>query len=86
MRRDLLMAQRTLNRAISRDVHLRDCFTARLVLAIPLAGQAGGGVELAPGATADGCLAEAIRERLRELFMPPGSLGRSEYRSKLVNH
>ena len=43
-------------------------------------------VELAPGASADACLAEAIRERLRELLVPPGSLGRSEYKSKLVDH
>ena len=49
-------------------------------------------VELAPGATADAALAEAIRERLRELLVvqtrvelvAPGSLGRSEYKSKLV--
>ena len=49
-------------------------------------------VELAPGATADASLAEAIRERLRELLVvqarvelvPPGSLERSEYKSKLV--
>jgi phenylacetate-CoA ligase len=49
-------------------------------------------VELAPGATADAALAEAIRERLRELLVvqarvelvPPGSLERSEYKSKLV--
>ncbi len=45
-----------------------------------------GGVDLAPGATADGCLAEAIRERLRELLVPPRSLGRREYKSKLVDH
>jgi phenylacetate-CoA ligase len=49
-------------------------------------------VELAPGASGDAELAEAIRERLRELLVvqarvelvPPGSLGRSEYKSKLV--
>ena len=49
-------------------------------------------VELAPDATADAALAEAIRERLRELLVvqarvelvPPGSLGRSEYKSRLV--
>jgi phenylacetate-CoA ligase len=51
-------------------------------------------VELAPDATADAALAEAIRERLRELLVvqarvdlvPPGSLGRSEYKSRLVEH
>ncbi|MEA2378019.1 MAG: phenylacetate-CoA ligase, partial [Thermoleophilaceae bacterium] len=49
-------------------------------------------VELAPGAPADAALAEAIRARLREVLVvqakvelvPPGSLGRSEYKSKLV--
>jgi len=49
-------------------------------------------VELAPGATADAALAEAIREKLRNVLVvqtrvelvPPGSLGRSEYKSKLV--
>jgi len=49
-------------------------------------------VELAPGVTADAALAEAIRERLRELLVvqtrvelvAPGSLGRSEYKSQLV--
>jgi phenylacetate-CoA ligase len=49
-------------------------------------------VELAPGAEADDSLAEAIRERLRELLVvqarvelvPPGSLERSEYKSRLV--
>jgi phenylacetate-CoA ligase len=49
-------------------------------------------VELAPDAAADAALAEAIRERLRELLVvqarvdlvPAGSLGRSEYKSKLV--
>jgi phenylacetate-CoA ligase len=51
-------------------------------------------VELAPGAPADAALAEAIRERLREVLVvqasvdlvPPGSLARSEYKSKLVEH
>ena len=51
-------------------------------------------VELAPDAAADAALAEAIRERLRELLVvqarvdlvPAGSLGRSEYKSKLVEH
>ena len=51
-------------------------------------------VELAPDAAADAALAEAIRERLRELLVvqarvdlvPTGSLGRSEYKSKLVEH
>jgi phenylacetate-CoA ligase len=51
-------------------------------------------VELAPGATADAALAEAIRERLRELLVvqarvelvAPGSLERSEYKSRLVEH
>ena len=50
------------------------------------------GVELAPGATADDALAEAIRERLRNVLVvqtrvelvPWGSLRRSEYKSKLV--
>jgi phenylacetate-CoA ligase len=49
-------------------------------------------VELARGATADAVLAEAIRERLREVLVvqtrvdlvPWGSLRRSEYKSKLV--
>jgi phenylacetate-CoA ligase len=49
-------------------------------------------VELAPDAAADGALAEAIRERLREVLVvqmrvqlvPWGSLERSEYKSKLV--
>ena len=49
-------------------------------------------VELAPGRTADGGLAEAIRDRLREILVvqtrvelvPWGSLQRSEYKSKLV--
>ena len=49
-------------------------------------------VELAPGATADDALAEAIREKLRNVLVvqthielvPSGSLQRSEYKSKLV--
>ena len=49
-------------------------------------------VELAPGATADDTLAEAIREKLRNVLVvqtrielvPSGSLQRSEYKSKLV--
>jgi phenylacetate-CoA ligase len=49
-------------------------------------------VELAPGGDADASLAEAIRERLREVLIvqarvelvPPGSLARSEYKSRLV--
>ena len=51
-------------------------------------------VELAQGATADAALAEAIRERLRNVLVvqtrvelvPWGSLRRSEYKSKLVEH
>jgi len=51
-------------------------------------------VELAEGATADGELAEAIRDRLRHVLVvqtrvdlvPWGSLRRSEDKSKLVNH
>jgi phenylacetate-CoA ligase len=51
-------------------------------------------VELAPGRAADAALAEAIRERLRNVLVvqtrvdlvPWGSLGRSEYKSKLVEH
>jgi len=51
-------------------------------------------VELARGATADAALAEAIRERLRNVLLaqtrvdlvPWGSLQRSEYKSKLVEH
>jgi phenylacetate-CoA ligase len=51
-------------------------------------------VELAPGAAPDAALAEAIRARLREVLVvqarvdlvPPGSLERSEYKSKLVEH
>jgi phenylacetate-CoA ligase len=50
-------------------------------------------VELAPDARADAALAEAIRERLRELLVvqarvelvPSGTLGRSEYKSRLVD-
>jgi phenylacetate-CoA ligase len=49
-------------------------------------------VELAPGASVDDSLAEAIREKLRDVLVvqtrvelvPPGSLRRSEYKSKLV--
>jgi phenylacetate-CoA ligase len=49
-------------------------------------------VELARGATPDPVLAEAIRERLRDVLVvqmrvdlvPWGSLGRSEYKSALV--
>src|SRR5439155_52030 len=51
-------------------------------------------VELARGATADAGLAEAIRERLRNVLVvqtrvdlvPWGSLQRSEYKSRLVEH
>ena len=51
-------------------------------------------VELAPGAAADPALADAIRERLRQTLVvqarvdlvPWGSLQRSEYKSKLVEH
>jgi len=51
-------------------------------------------VELAQGATADPALAESIRERLRNTLVvqarvdlvPWGSLQRSEYKSKLVEH
>ncbi len=51
-------------------------------------------VELARGATAADALAEAIRERLRNVLVvqtrvelvPWGSLQRSEYKSKLVEH
>ena len=51
-------------------------------------------VELAPGGSAQADLAEAIRERLRNLLVvqtrvelvPWGSLQRSEYKSKLVEH
>jgi phenylacetate-CoA ligase len=50
-------------------------------------------VELARGATADSALADAIRERLRGVLtvqtqvelVPWGSLGRSEYKSRLVD-
>ena len=49
-------------------------------------------VELSPGTTADPGLAEAIRERLREILVvqtsielvPTGTLERSEYKSRLV--
>ena len=51
-------------------------------------------VELARGAAGDDALAEAIRQRLREVLVvqmrvelvPWGSLERSEYKSKLVDH
>jgi phenylacetate-CoA ligase len=51
-------------------------------------------VELARGATADAATAEAIRERLRNVLVvdtrvdlvPWGSLRRSEYKAKLVEH
>jgi phenylacetate-CoA ligase len=51
-------------------------------------------VELARDVLADAALAEAIRERLRSVLMvqvrvelvPWGSLARSEYKSKLVEH
>ena len=51
-------------------------------------------VELSQGGTADAALAEAIRERLRSVLViqtrvdlvPWGSLQRSEYKSKLVEH
>jgi phenylacetate-CoA ligase len=51
-------------------------------------------VELARGATADAALADAIRERLRGVLtvqmhvdlVPWGSLQRSEYKSRLVEH
>jgi len=51
-------------------------------------------VELAPGGTADAALAEAIREKLRDVLVvqtridlvPWGTLRRSEYKSKLVDH
>ena len=51
-------------------------------------------VELARGATADATLAESIRDRLRAVLIvqtkvdlvPWGSLQRSEYKSKLVQH
>jgi phenylacetate-CoA ligase len=51
-------------------------------------------VELARGAEGDDHLAEAIRERLRDVLVvqtrvelvPWGSLRRSEYKSRLVEH
>ena len=51
-------------------------------------------VELAPGREADAALAESIRERLRNVLVvqtsvelvPSGSLPRSDYKSKLVEH
>jgi len=51
-------------------------------------------VELARGAAADASLADAIREKLRSVLVvqtrvdlvPWGSLRRSEYKSKLVEH
>ena len=51
-------------------------------------------VELARDATPDADLADAIRERLRSVLVvqthidlvPWGSLRRSEYKSKLVDH
>jgi phenylacetate-CoA ligase len=51
-------------------------------------------VELAPNARPDAALAGAIRDRLREVLVvqtqvelvPSGSLPRSEYKSKLVEH
>ena len=51
-------------------------------------------IELGPGATEDPALADAIRERLRNLLVvqtrvdlvPFGSLRRSEYKSSLVEH
>jgi phenylacetate-CoA ligase len=51
-------------------------------------------VELAPGTAADEALAESIRERLRDVLVvqtrvelvPHGSLRRSDYKSKLVEH
>jgi phenylacetate-CoA ligase len=51
-------------------------------------------VELARDAPADATLADAIRERVRNVLVvqtrvdlvPWGSLGRSEYKSKLVEH
>jgi phenylacetate-CoA ligase len=51
-------------------------------------------VELARGTAADGALAERIRDRLRSVLVvqtrvdlvPWGSLHRSEYKSKLVEH
>ena len=51
-------------------------------------------VELARDASPDAALAEAIRDRLRDVLVvhtrvdlvPWGSLGRSEYKSQLVDH
>ena len=51
-------------------------------------------VELARGASADAALAEAIRDRLRNVLLvqtrvelvPWGTLRRSEYKSRLVEH
>ncbi len=51
-------------------------------------------VELAPGTSADAALADGIRARLRDALLvqtdvelvPWGSLGRSEYKSRLVQH
>jgi phenylacetate-CoA ligase len=51
-------------------------------------------VELAEGVTADAALAEAIRERIRTLLVvqtrvelvPWGSVSRSEYKSRLIEH
>jgi phenylacetate-CoA ligase len=51
-------------------------------------------VELAPGGSGDAGLAEAIRERVRSVLVvqtridlvPWGTLRRSEYKSKLVEH
>ena len=51
-------------------------------------------VELAQGAAPDDSLAESIRERLRNVLVvqtdvqlvPWGSLERSDYKSKLVQH
>ena len=51
-------------------------------------------VELAPGTVADAALATAIRDRLRSVLVvqtsvelvPWGSLRRSEYKSRLVEH
>jgi phenylacetate-CoA ligase len=50
-------------------------------------------VELAPEASADASLAEAIRERIRDVLVvrtrvdlvPWGTLRRSEYKAKLVD-
>ena len=51
-------------------------------------------VELAPDRSADPALADAIREKIRSVLViqtrvelvPSGSLKRSEYKSKLVEH